>query len=99
MRKRCQIPTNSSKAAESSPFTCSTVIECLQFGSAFLTESPQRIDGVTVHQLAKLGKALVGCEVRVDDQMNDRLRFFDHGGARYDPHPADQRVYADQCRN
>src|SRR5262249_6152996 len=31
--------------------------------------------------------------------MNDRLRLLDHGGARYDTHPADQRVDADQCRD
>jgi hypothetical protein len=29
---------------------CSTIIECLQFGPAFLAESPQRIAGVALHQ-------------------------------------------------
>ena len=36
--------------------------------------------------------------MRVDDQMDHRLRLLDHGGARYDTHSADQRVGSDQCR-
>jgi hypothetical protein len=48
----------------------------MQFGPAFLAESSQRIDGVAVHQLAQVRKGLVGREISVDYQMNDRLRLF-----------------------
>jgi len=78
--------------AASTMGACSTITERLQFGPAFLAEGPQRMDGVPVHQFAKVGKGLVGCEIRVDDHMSDRLRLFDHAAARYDTHPADQRV-------
>jgi hypothetical protein len=53
MSKRCQIPANSSKAAEATMLsTCSTVIERVQFGPALLAEAPQRIGCLAVHQLA-----------------------------------------------
>src|SRR5215475_5002385 len=100
MSKRCQIPANSSKAAESTPLsTCSTVGKRLQFGPTFLAEGAQRIDRMSFHQLTNFWKGLVGLEIRVDDQKNDRVRFLDHGGARHDTHPANQRVDADQRRD
>src|SRR5215475_3468104 len=84
MSKRCQIPANSSKAAESTPLsTCSTVGKRLQFGPTFLAEGAQRIGRMSVHQLSNFWKGLIGLEIRVDDQK----------------HPADQRVDADQRRD
>ena len=50
------------------------VTKCLQFGLAFLAESPQRIDGVAVHQLANFREGPVGREI------HDRVRLPDHGG-------------------
>ena len=75
------------------------ILESLQFSAAFLAEGTQRIYRVAVHQLSQLRKRLVWCEIRIDNQSNNRMCLFDHGRARQNAHSAYQGVDADQCRN
>src|SRR5258706_10552211 len=87
-------------AAASAPWFSSTcsLSECsesLQFGAAFFAEGTQRIYGAAVHQLSELWKGLVRRKIRIDDHSNDRLRFFNDGGARQNAHSVYQGVHAD----
>src|SRR3954467_15567349 len=70
----------------------------LQFSAAFFAKGAQRIYRAAVHQLSHLRKGLVRRKIGVDNYSNDRLRFFNHGGARHNAHSAYQGVDPDQCR-